>query len=419
MPKLSPQEAIKQKVDRIEKSVRLEKTDRPPLFLLLSNSGFQARHAGYTMAEITYDYDKFNRSLVKFAQDFDLDWTFANAAIGNFINHIMIDDHPDIAAFLNFLTGPIHDILQDNYTRWPGRELEDNDPPQFVGGKFLEIDEYQLLIDDPKACINEVIFPRAYRALSEPGSGGSHGALIKLGMEVARLGGSMIAQGMQLREIGYPQAVMGMCYNPYDTIADYVRHFDNTITDFHRVPEKIKQAVEALLPFALKFVEVTTAVPPEMKDAYDFTNPFVFYPLHLNEFLSPRLYNRYYWPPLKELVEADIAAGRIPWIFFEGDQTPHLETLLELPRGKIIAHFERPDWNKVAETVGGHQCVMGGLPPSLLISGTPAEVKDHVRKMVDLFKDGGLILANAQGSLPREVKEENLDAVVEAVKEMG
>jgi uroporphyrinogen-III decarboxylase len=62
---------------------------------------------------------------------------------------------------------------------------------------------------------------------------------------------------------------------------------------------------------------------------------------------------------------------------------------------------------------------MGGLPPSLLISGTPAEVKDHVKQMIELFKDGGLILANAQASLPKEVKEENLTAVIETVKEMG
>lgn len=419
MSELDPREARRQKADRVERTIRLEKTDRPPLFLLLSNSGFQARYAGYTMAEIAYDYDKFNQSLIKLSRDFDLDWTFANAAIGNFINHIMIDDHPEIAGFLGFLTGPIHDILQDNYTKWPGRELADNDPPQFIGGKFLEIDEYDLLIDDPNACINEVIFPRAYRALEKPASGKAYGTLIKLGMEIARFGGSLIAQGMMLKEIGYPQALMGMCYNPYDMIADYVRHFDNTITDFHRVPEKIKQAAEAILPHSLKFVEVTTAIPPELKDAYDFESPFVFYPLHLNEFLSPKLYQQYYWPPLKTLIEADIKAGRIPWIFFEGDHTHHLETLLEVPKGKIIAHFERPDWDRVAEIVGGHQCVMGGLQPSLLIGGTPDEVKAHVRKMAALFKDGGLILANAQGSLPREVKEENLAAVVEAVKELA
>ena len=42
------------------------------------------------------------------------------------------------------MTAPMHDILQDNYTRWPGRELGDDIAPQFIGGKFLEIDEYDL-----------------------------------------------------------------------------------------------------------------------------------------------------------------------------------------------------------------------------------------------------------------------------------
>ncbi len=62
---------------------------------------------------------------------------------------------------------------------------------------------------------------------------------------------------------------------------------------------------------------------------------------------------------------------------------------------------------------------MGGLQPSLLIEETPDEVKAHVRKMAALFKDGGLILANAQGSLPGEVKEENLATVVKADKELA
>ncbi len=418
MSKPDPQELIRQKVERIEKAIRLEKPDRTPLLFMLSNSAFQARYAGYSMAEIAYDYDKFNRSLIKLAQDFDIDCILSNVGVGMLINHTMIDDHPEIAAFLNSITGPMHDILQDKYTRWPGREIDENAPPQFVGGKFLEIDEYDLLIENPKACINEVVLPRAYRSLEKPDSGQAYGAMIKLGMEINRYVGSLVYQGMELKKIGYPQVMLGMCYSPYDLIADFIRHFDNTITDFHRVPEKIQSAAEAILPYSLQYVEMTATIPPELKQAFDFEYPFVIYPLHLNEFLSPKLYQKYYWPTLKKLIDADIEAGRIPWVFCEGDHTHHLETLLDVPQGKIIAYFERPDWNKVSEIVGGHQCVMGGLPPALLITGTPQEVKDHVKKMISLFKDGGLILAPAQASLPKEVKEENLAAVVEAVKEV-
>ncbi len=419
MPKLDAQELRKQKAERFQKAIRLEKPDRTPFCFLLGISAFLSNNAGYSVADISHDYDKFFRAMIKFAEDFDHDWGFAFPGLANQVTITFIEDHPEIAPSVGLMTAPMHDILQDNYTRWPGRELGDDIAPQFIGGKFLEIDEYDLLIEDPKKCLNEVVLPRAYRSLAKSDSAEAYGALIKWGMEVSRFGAAMGAAFVELSNIGYPLAPVSTCNNPYDLIADFIRHFDNTIMDFHRAPDKLKQAAEAILPFSLKFVDISTKVPPEMKQMYDIESPLVFYPLHLNEFLHPKLYREYYWPLLKKLIEADVEAGRVPLIFFEGDHTPHLETFLDLPKGKIIAYFERPDWNEVAKVLKGHQCAMGALPPSLLISGTPQKVEDHVRRMVDLFDGTGFILSYAQSSLPKEVKAENLTAAVEALRKIG
>ncbi len=419
MSDINPQELLKERLTRMEKTIRLEQADRTPFGFILGIAGFQAHHAGYSIADISQDYDKFTEAVVKLCEDFEHDWAFAFPGLANMITHTLVDDYPEVAIATGIITGPIHSILQDKYTKWPGSELDDNAAPQFIGGKFLEIDEYQLLIDDPQKCVHEVILPRAYGILENPSSPKAFGSLVRLGAETTRIGGALGTVGARLREIGYPQAIMGACLNPYDLIADFIRHFDNTITDFHRVPDKIKQAAEAILPYSLRYVDAMTSVPPELQGAYDFSNPFVFYPLHLNEFLSPKLYREFYWPTLKELIEADIEVGRIPLIFFEGDHTHHLETILEIPKGKIIAYFERPNWEKVAEVVGGHQCVMGGVPPAMLIGGTPDSVSDHIKKMVDLFEGRGLILSYSQSSLPAEVKEENLRAVVETIKNLN
>ena len=48
-------------------------------------------------------------------------------------------------------------------------------------------------------------------------------------------------------------------------------------------------------------------------------------------------------------------------IFFEGT-TLHTWKHSWSCLGKIIAYFERPDWNEVAKVLKGHQCVMGALP---------------------------------------------------------
>ncbi|HZK18073.1 MAG TPA: uroporphyrinogen decarboxylase family protein [Clostridia bacterium] len=419
MSDFNPQELLKERMNRMEKTIRLEETDRTPICFLLGISGFQARNAGFTMADVSHDYNKFVEAVVKLARDFEHDYAFSFPGLANMITHTMVDDHPEVAGPFGLITGPTHDILQDNYSKWPGRELDDNAAPQFRGGKFLEIDEYQQFIDNPKKCINEVILPRAYGCLEKPNSGKAYGAFIKLGIDITQFGAAMAKLGEELRKIGYPQAMMAAIVNPYDLIADFVRHFDNTIMDFYRAPDKLQQAAEAILPYTLKFADTALTITPELRDAYDFENPLVFYPQHLNEFLSPELYKKYVWPSLKKLMEADIKVGRVPLVFFEGDHTHHLETLLEIPKGKMIAYFERPNWEKVAEIVGGHQCVMGGVPPSMLISGTPDSVSDHIKKMVDMFEGRGLILSYSQSSLPVEVKEENLKAAVETVKSLS
>lgn len=61
----------------------------------------------------------------------------------------------------------------------------------------------------------------------------------------------------------------------------------------------------------------------------------------------------------------------------------------------------------------------GDIPPSLLITGTPEQVKDYVKELIDTFGDtGGLIVDGAVG-FPAETKPENAEAVTEAVFTYG
>jgi uroporphyrinogen decarboxylase len=58
----------------------------------------------------------------------------------------------------------------------------------------------------------------------------------------------------------------------------------------------------------------------------------------------------------------------------------------------------------------------GGLgSQSTLPRGTPEEVRRDVRARLDLFRDGGYILAPA-GAAPAETPPENIAAIVEVAK---
>lgn len=420
MPDDNVSNILNRRKDRIEKAINLNKGDRVPFCTILGVNAFQANYAGFTTAELSNDSSKFGQSKIKLAKDFDIDMPLGTPGLRNTLLITMAEDYPDLVPAVEVMTGRFHSVLQDRFTKWPGQELDETASPQFNGGSFLEADEYDIFIENPKKCINEKIIPRAYRSLEIANSGVAYGALIKWGKELVMHGAAMQNTAAELRSLGYPQYPMTTAVNPYDFIADFVRDFDQAILDFFRMPEKIEAAAEAILPYMLKYIEVTTSIPTELMQNFDIHSPIVSYPLHLNEFLNKKFYNNYYWPMMKKMLDIDIAAGRIPLILFEGDHTPHLESLLDLPDGKIIAQFERSNWSKVVEVVKGRQCVMGGIPTSLMVTGSQKDVEVHVKKMIDMFDGGlGFILSFSHYSMPGEAKVENMRAVTETINNYG
>ena len=136
--------------------------------------------------------------------------------------------------------------------------------------------------------------------------------------------------------------------------------------------------------------------------------------------MSDEQFKEFYWPSLKKMILALIDAGLTPMPFLEGDYTPRLEFLAELPPGKVLGHFDVVDKKKAKEIIGDIMCFWGNVPPTLLIAGTPQAVKDYVKELIDIFGDnGGLIVDGAVDGIPPESKPENVEAMVEAVFEYG
>ncbi len=100
-------------------------------------------------------------------------------------------------------------------------------------------------------------------------------------------------------------------------------------------------------------------------------NPRVFIPLHRGAagFLNDEQFAKYYWPGLKAVIFALLEAGVTPCPFFEGDYTPRLKYLAELPPGVVAAHFDRTDRKKFKEMCGHNLCFWGDVPGSLMVTG--------------------------------------------------
>jgi uroporphyrinogen-III decarboxylase len=182
--------------------------------------------------------------------------------------------------------------------------------------------------------------------------------------------------------------------------------------DMYYQPDKLKAAIELVTPPIIEFA---------IQTAKELGGTVVSIPLHrgADPFMSNDQFAEFYWPSLKELLLAIIDADLTPFPYWEGSYTNRLEFLAELPPGKVWGHFDVIDLEKAKEMIGDVICFWGNIPAQTLMSGTPEQTQDYVKKLIDTFGDnGGLIVDGAMG-IPKEAKLENVMAMTEAVFEHG
>jgi uroporphyrinogen-III decarboxylase len=181
----------------------------------------------------------------------------------------------------------------------------------------------------------------------------------------------------------------------------------------YRQPAKLKAAIELLEPMTIQMAVATAS-----KSGI----PRVWIPLHRGAagFMNDDQFDEFYWPCLKRLLVTLIDKGFMPVPFFEGDYTPRLERLAELPPGKVLGHFDKVDRKKYKKILGDVMCFWGNIPSSLFIAGKPSQIREDVKELIDIFADnGGLIVDASSTGPPPESKPENVEAMTKAVFEYG
>jgi uroporphyrinogen-III decarboxylase len=135
--------------------------------------------------------------------------------------------------------------------------------------------------------------------------------------------------------------------------------------------------------------------------------------------MSPKQFNTFFWPGLKKVMMALIDKNIVPIVLWEGDCTSRLETIADIPKGKAVYWFERTDLFKAKEALRNRVCIRGGPSVSLLCTGSPRDVRDYCKRLIDVVgKDGGFILDGPIG-IPDEAKPENVRAMVDFTREYG
>jgi hypothetical protein len=225
--------------------------------------------------------------------------------------------------------------------------------------------------------------------------------------------GDLKAQEDRLRtESGTVSAIAGMLRAPLDMIADKLRGYLGLVEDLQVRPQKVLAACEALMPHLLHFA-LATADPQK-------NSPLGFW-MHRGcvPFISFKHFDEFFWPTLKPVVQELWAHGHQTLFYAEGDWRHHLETFAELPDRSIIFHVDQTDAIRVHNVLGDRFCLSGGAPNVALAHGSPAEVRDHCRRLIETIgRDGGYIM-DASAIIQNDATVENIRAMTEATLEYG
>jgi hypothetical protein len=384
-------QVLERKVARIRAAVRLEPHDRVPHTI---SSGFWpvGMQKKYTMQQAFYDIDVLGECYRGALSRWNR-WDALSATL--------------------YSLGPMLDATGSKRYAVPGRDLAPDADFQNPDLSLMGADEYPKLIRDPMKFLTEEIVPRLCTRIGsgDPASAGI--AMAKAALFYADWKAKARSHASRwASEFGVPRLTQGSSlYNPVDLIADKLRGFRRGLIDIQQRPEEVAEACEALLPITLG---VGFALAPEGEDF-----PLFFNPQHVSPFIGPKQYEKVYWPTLKKMVDAYVARGHSVWVFFEGNQEQHLERMQDLPTGRIVAQLETTDLAKAKKALGGRICIAGGMPCALLAKGTPEQVREQTRSVLELFEgDPGFIMTSTM-SLTTNVRPENLDAWIEAMEEYG
>ncbi len=381
---------------------------------ILPSGFFPAYYAGLTLKAVIYDYAELARAWVKFIREFDMD-TYAGTG--------------------TVLPGRVFEGLDFKQYKWPGHGLADGAYSyQYVEGEYMKPEEYDALIEDPSDFWMRVYLPRIFGALeplqrlapfttvneipstyflpyARPDMRAALQALLDAGEETARWAEAGRECDREALKLGFPSLRGGIVKAPFDIIADTLRGTQGIVMDMFRRPQKLLEALDRITPLTVKAAVASVNAGG---------GRFVFMPLHKGDdaFMSNKQYETFYWPSFRRLIMGLIEEGIVPVLFAEGRYNNRLETVKDLPRASVIWQFDQTDMAAAKRVLGATACIAGNVPTSLLVTGSPADVKEYCRRLIETCGRGGGFILTGGANLDRG-RAENLRAMMEAAREYG
>ena len=363
---------IVDRMNRIKRSVNLEKQDRVPV--VLEYAGFAAHVTKTPMCE-------FVRS--------------PRHATNVMIQAYQMIGEADGINYGSFFPYGLCDLFGAK-VKVPGVDLPDNEMWQVVESPLMTLHDYDAILN-----VGWEAFFKSFKAEKilegiEPTSG--------------FINDEPFNARKEWEKNHVPVLSGGDIPMPFDLLCG-ARSLENFFMDLVRIPDKISSVMDAIVP---------TLAHSRCRQAKINGYPMIWVGGWRTApcMISHQMWDRFVWPYFTQIVNEVVDAGLIALLHLDGDWTRELQRFRELPERKIILALDGDtDIFQAKKIVGDHACIMGDVPAALLAFGTPKEVTSYCQKLLEKIGPQGFIL-HSGCDIPTNARLENVQAMVAAAMEM-
>jgi uroporphyrinogen-III decarboxylase len=360
---------LKERWNRINKAIALEKPDRTPVIILYAL--FAAKITGQPFNDFCCSIAKSAEAMIKAFE---------------------ICGDADGMDYVGFPTYGLS-FMWLSKIKLPGKDLPDDVSYQVAEAELMKLQDYDTILE--KGYMDWYLDYMQTRVIDDVDP-----SLLPMNQPPYNPFAACDPLGIPVLTAGAPLVP------PFDALCGG-RSMTKFVHDLFTIPDKVEAVMDLMIP---------NITPPviEATKALGGSGIWVGGWRSASSNLSPKLWDRFVWPYYRRMAMEVIDAGLTAILHIDGDWTRDLARFKELPKGKcILAPDGMTDIFKAKEILGDHMCIMGDVPAAKLSMATPDEVYNYSNRLIKELGPEGFIL-HSGCDIPANAKLENVRAMVSA-----
>lgn len=275
---------------------------------------------------------------------------------------------------------------------------------------LTEDEEYRWLADDPKGFLWNHFYRRKFRNFSPD----QFEKTIQNYLELTNIHFDKVtAMKKEMEETC--GSVFLSDVPMYQTAFDYLFQYIVGMKGISMAMRRKKDLLTAALDsFEQLFTGYMDSMSPSLPDTMPFQNQVCLLGQALT---NPKQFEPFIWRHLGERIGKMSENGRKFYFMVEGSAGVLLDYLDRIPDGSCALHIENDALEDLTARFGNKFTYVGGMPVSLLGTGTRQECEDHAKKILERYgHNGNFIFSTDKGIVfETDAKRDNLKAVCDVV----